>query len=145
MHHKLLESATHEQLKEYTEKSLDMLKETNHELYEELEMYLYKLIYGCHFNEWLLKEATSHMMNEDGTTGAHWNLEQTNSLARSKGLTFTDYNQYDFNYVMNLMYSDYYGAVIQDTDTYYKMAVKFLKDKDGKVGKAFYYYTKISK
>ena len=145
MHRELIKYATPEQLKDFVLGSLDMIKETNHDLYEDLEMYLYKMIYGCHFSEWLLKKATSEMKNEDGTTGEHWTLEQTNSVARSKGVMFSHYNQYDFNYVMNMLYSDYYGSVPNDTDTYYKMAVKFLNDKDSKEGKAFHYYYKMVK
>lgn len=145
MHKELVKYATPEQLKEYVTCSLDMIKETNHDLYEDLEMYLYKMIYGCHFSEWLLKKATEKMHNEDGTIGGHWTLEQTNSVARGKGLTFSNFNQYDFNYVMNMIYSDYYGAIPNDVDTYYKLAVKFINDKDGKEGKAFNYYYKMSK
>ena len=145
MHKELIQHATPEQLKEYVKCSLDMIKETHHDLYEDLEMYLYKMIYGCHFSEWLLKRATTNMKNEDGTVGEHWSLEQTNMVARSKGLVFSSFNQYDFNYVMNMIYSDYYGAVPNDTDTYYKMAIKFLSDKDGKEGKAFSYYYKLNK
>lgn len=145
MHNELLKYASPEQLKEYVSGSLSMIKETNKDLYEDLEMYLYKMLYGCHFSEWLLRKATLNMQNEDGTMGGHWTLEQTNSVARSKGLTFTNYNQYDFNYVMNMIYSDYYGAVPNDTDTYYKMAVKFLSDKDARDGKAFHYYYKMSR
>lgn len=145
MHKELLKTATPEQLKEFVSCSLDMIKETHHDLYEDLEMYLYKMIYGCHFCEDLLKKALEHMVNEDGTKGGHWKIEQTNSVARSKGIMFDKFNEYDFNYVMNMMYSDYYGAVPNDTDTYYKMALKFLNDKDAPEGKAFKYYFKLIK
>lgn len=140
MHHRLINDASFEQLKEFLTEMFDELKDENHELYKEYEMELYKDIYGCHFNEWLLKEATSKMINEDGTHGSHWSIESTNSLARSKGLEFKEFNQYDFNYVMNMIYSDYYGAVSNDVDIYYKMALKFLHDKDGRENKAFHYY-----
>lgn len=145
MHKELVKYATPEQLKEFVNCSLDMIKETHHDLYDDLEMYLYEMLYGYHFSEWLLRKATSRMQNEDGTSGAHWSLDQTNSVARSKGLSFTNFNQYDFNYVMNMIYSDYFGAVPNDTDVYYKMAVKFLSDKDASDGKAFRYYYKLSK
>ena len=60
-------------------------------------------------------------------------------------MEYPNFNQYDFNYVMNMIYSDYFGAVPNDTDVYYKMAVKFLSDKDASDGKAFRYYYKLSK
>ena len=140
MHTNLLKVATHEQLKEFVDDALKMLKETNYDLYETLETYLYKEVYQCHFCDWLLEKAVSKMVNEDGTVGPHWTVEQTSTVAKAKGLLFSEFNEYDFNYVMNMIYSDYYGAVRDDIDTYYEMSIKFLNDKDFGKGKAFKYY-----
>ena len=140
MHKHLIKEATHEQLKEFTTDALSMIKETNHELYEELEMHLYRLMYGCHFTNWLLEKALDNMVNEDGTLGGHWTLEQTTSVAKQYGVQFVNFNEYDWNYVMNMIYSDYYGAVSNDVLSYVKLARKFIEDKDGKTGKAFKYY-----
>ena len=145
MHKHLIKVASPEQLREFADDALSMLKETNPETYKELEKYLYKEVYGLHFNEWLLDEATKGMRNEDGTIGPHWNLEQTNSVAKSNGISFSKFNEYDWNYVMNMMYSDYYGAVPNDTNTYIRLAVKFLDDKDAKEGKAYCYYMAMKK
>lgn len=41
---------------------------------------------------------------------------------------------------MNMVYSDYYGAIPNDTATYFKLAKKFIDDKDAKQGKALSYY-----
>lgn len=140
MYKNLIKAATDQQLREFTNDALSMLKETNPETYKELERYLYKEVYGLHFNEWLLNEAVSKMKNEDGTGGAHWSLEQTNSVAKNNNIPFSKYNEYDFNYVMNMIYSDYYGAVPNDISTYTRLALKFLEDKDAKEGKAYCYY-----
>ena len=140
MHKKLIKIATDEQLREFVDDALGMIKGTNEDLYDELELHLYKEIYGCHFCDWLLEKAVSKMVNEDGTTGGHWSVEQTNSVAKSLGVSFMDFNEYDWNYAMNMMYSDYYGAVSNDASTYGKMAKKFLEDKDAKHGKALLYY-----
>lgn len=140
MHKMLIKQATPEQLKEFVDDALSMLKETNPRTYEDLELYLYKEIYGPHFNDWMLEQATKSMINEDGTTGPHWTLEQTTSVAKSNSITFDSFNEYDWNYTMNMIYSDYYGAVSNDTSVYVKMAKKFLMDKDAKKGKAFCYY-----
>lgn len=140
MHKMLIKQATPEQLKEFVDDALSMLKETNPKTYEDLELYLYKEIYGPHFNDWMLEQATKSMVNEDGTTGPHWTLEQTTSVAKSNSITFDSFNEYDWNYTMNMIYSDYYGAVSNDTSVYVKMAKKFLMDKDAKKGKAFCYY-----
>ena len=140
MHRTLIEKASDSQLREFTTDILSMLKETNHDLYEELEISLYKKVYGKHFSDWLLEKATKNMINEDGTIGPHWTVEQTTNAARNNGITFKEYNEYDWNYVMNMIYSDYFGAVNDDTNIYARMAKKFLQDKDAKEGKALCYY-----
>lgn len=145
MHKTLIKKASDEQLRSFVDDALTMLKETNYETYKDLERYLYKEVYGNHFSEWLLEQAVSKMVNEDGTAGAHWTLSETNQVAKNNGILFTHYNEYDFNYVMNMMYSDYYGAVSNDTNMYFRMAKKFLEDKDAKEGKAFCYYMAMQK
>lgn len=140
MHRTLIKEATNEQLKEFVTDALTMLKETNHDVYEDLELYLYKEIHGCHFTEWLVERATSKMLNEDGTSGKHWTIEQTTSVAKQNGIIFERYNEYDWNYVMNMVYSDYYGAVSNDLSSYIKISRKFLEDKDAPEGKALKYY-----
>lgn len=140
MHTKMLKDATNDQLREFIDDALKMIKETNHCLYEDLEMYLYKEIYGCHFNEWMLEKALSKMINEDGSSGAHWNLTDSNNLAKQIGISFTNFNEYDWNYVLNMIYSDYYGSINNDVSTYAKLARKFIEDKDAPEGKALKYY-----
>ena len=140
MHKYLIKEANESQLREFIEDAMSMLKETNPETYDTLEMHLYKKIYGCHFCDWLLDKATKNMVNEDGTTGPHWNLNQTTQVAKQSGVNFTNFNEYDWNYVMNMIYSDYYGSVPNDASTYVRMSLKFLDDKDAKEGKALKYY-----
>lgn len=41
---------------------------------------------------------------------------------------------------MNMVYSDYYGAVSNDTSAYVRLAKKFIMDKDAKNGKALTHY-----
>ena len=144
MHKQLLNYANEEQLKEFAQHTFNLIKETNPILYEELEMELYKKIYGCYFNEWMLAKATKDMINEDGTIGAHWTLEQTNNVAKQYGVTFNHYNEYDWNYVMNMIYSDYYKVIPNDIQSYIKFAKAFLDDKDAK-DKAFKYYYNVVK
>ena len=145
MHKKLIGVATYEQLRDFAYDALTMLKETNPNTYEELEMHLYKQIYGKHFSDWMLDKATKQMENEDGTFGPHWTLDQTNSVAKQNGISFDTFNEYDWNYVMNMVYSDYYGAVPNEVSTYTKIAKKFLMDKDAIDGKALCYYLAMRK
>ena len=145
MHKYLIQNATNEQLREFVKDAMSMIKETNHELYETLEMHLYKELYDSHFSDWLLKKATENMHNEDGTTGPHWSVEQTTQLAKNNNVMFTNFNEYDWNYVMNMIYSDYFGAVPNDTMTYFRLAKKFIEDKDASKGKAFRYYINMRK
>ena len=146
MHKKIIEEASIEQLRDFAYDTFDMLKRTvDEKTYDEIEMDLYKEVYGCHFNKWLLEKATSDMVNEDGTKGPHWTVEQTTMVARSNGVEFKDFNEYDWNYVMNMIYSDYYGVVPNETASYVKMSKKFLDDKDAPKGKALYYYLMTKK
>ena len=145
MHKELIKHISDDKIKEYFSDILSMIRETDYELYEKIEDYLYKEAYGCHFSEWLLEKALSNLKNEDGTTGGHWTVEQTTSVAKSLNISFDTFNIYDWNYVMNMLYSDFYGAVTNDAVVYGKLAKKFLTDKDGKEGKAYHYYMAMAK
>lgn len=145
MHSKIIEDANLEQLKDFAHYSLAMVERIDEDIYDDIELYLYKKVYGCHFTEWLLNKALKYMKNEDGTSGGHWTVEQTTMVARSNGITFDHFNEYDWNYVMNMIYSDYYGSVPNETSVYVKMARKFLEDKDAEEGKALRYYLAMKK
>ena len=145
MHRTLVNIASHDTLKSFLIKAFDELKEKDYEMYEELELDLYKEIYGCHFSDWLLDRALEHMVNEDGTKGKHWDLKSTTQVANNNGVAFDYFNEYDWCYVMNMMYSDYYKVLGTDTNIYSKMAESFLKDKDAPEGKALKYYLRIVK
>lgn len=140
MHKELIKHIPEEKLRDIFIDALSMIKETNHQLYETLETYLYREVYGNHFSQWLLERALKTLDNEDGSKGGHWSVEQTTSVAKNMGINFDRFNEYDWNYTMNMIYSDYYGVVSNDTSVYAKMAKKFLLDKDGRDGKALCYY-----
>lgn len=144
MHKKIIEHANSEQIKEFVDYAIKEIKSYNEHLYESMEMCLYKKVYGYHFCDWMLAKALQNMINEDGTHGGHWTVSNTNSFAKQYGISFTDFNEYDWNYVMNMIYSDYYGAVPNDTSTYVKLSDKFIRDKDVGVGKAFKYYVAMN-
>lgn len=86
--------------------------------------------------EWVRK-----LQNEDGTSGAHWNFDQTKQVITQKGL---DCDPVEFFVAMNMMYSDY-GKVakkmgVNNLDFYVDMAKAFLDDKDAAEDKLARYY-----
>lgn len=145
MHSKLLEEASHEQLKSFLKEQLDELKRTMPELYEEMECDLYEHIHGPHFTKWKYECAVAGLENQDGTKGPHWTVEDTTSVARQKGLQFDRFNEYDFAFAMNMVYSDFYGFIPDTIDSYYKVAKAFIEDRDAPKGKAFLYYKAMHK
>lgn len=68
-----------------------------------------------------------------------------NQLAKQYSIDFNKFNEYDFNFVMNMIYSDYYGAIPNEIGSYVKIAMKFLNDKDYNDCKAFNYYYSLLK
>lgn len=145
MHRNIIQEASHEQLKDFALRTFDMLKRTvDKDVYEDIEMDLYKKVYGCHFTKWLLEKALKDMVNEDGTKGPHWTVEQTTNVAKANGIEFKHFNEYDWNYVLNMVYSDYYGAIPNELASYVKVARKFLEDRDVEEGKALRYYLAMS-
>ena len=76
----------------------------------------------------------AHMVNEDGTTGPHWPMEQTTALAESMGLSWDQISPWCWWVTMNMMYSDYCQAArdigCNTVDFYAAMAKAFLEDAD---------------
>lgn len=145
MHEKLLKEVSLEKLRSFMEKSFDEIKRKDYEMYEDLEMDLYKEMYGCHFCDWMLEKALSKMENEDGTTGGHWKLADTTQVAKNSNISFEGFNEYDWCYTMNMMYSDYCGIFGNDVNTYVSLSKAFLIDKDAPQDKAFKYFYAMRK
>ena len=73
----------------------------------------------------------SHMENEDGTTGAHWSMGQTDAVANVAGVHV---DKLTFWACLNMMYSDYYSVAakygLDRPEFYADLAKAFLMDKD---------------
>lgn len=86
-------------------------------------------------------EWSAKMQNEDGTTGAHWNMEQTKQVMAQKNI---DLDPVEFYLAMNMMYSDYCKVAkklnVNNVDFYAHMARAFLEDQDGGSDKLMRYY-----
>lgn len=140
MFYEILGLASREQIISVCEDLYNDLKAVDKDKAKYLAFEVYEHIFGCHFSPYLLDKALKAMINEDGTKGGHWTLAQTNEVARNNNVSFENFNEYDFCYVLNMMYSDYYKAVDDSINSYFKLAMKFLNDKDMPKGKAYKYY-----
>ena len=75
------------------------------------------------------------LVNDDGTTGPHWTIDQTTSVADANGVYFEHITRDDFWISMNMMYSDYskvadkYG--VNTADFFADLTKAFLFDVDG--------------
>lgn len=95
------------------------------------------------YNPW---EWAKDMKNMDGSSGAHWSMEDTETVRKTRNIN--DCKPEDFWISMNMMYSDYQGVAkkygIDKPEFYADMARGFLMDKDSKQGRekleAYYEY-----
>lgn len=94
------------------------------------------LLLNPHFTRESAQLAVSEMKNKDGSTGAHWPYETTEKVLYSQHL---DYDESDWYYVLNMIYSDYYKSGRSD-DVYIELAKDFLSDADAPEGKAKKYF-----
>ena len=66
-------------------------------------------------------------------------------IAKNEGISFKKFNEYDWFYVLNMIYSDFYKVFVNNTNLYVKTALEWLNDIDVKSGKAYRYYIKVVK
>lgn len=94
------------------------------------------------------------LKNADGTKGEHFDKEQILPMAEKMGVDFKDYDEHEFVFVTNMMYSDYCEALRnvvtpeREALIYAKLAKAWLEDKDSPKGSeklAIYYYCVIDK
>ncbi|MCQ2911416.1 MAG: hypothetical protein MJ244_04425 [Clostridia bacterium] len=122
---------------------LDIFKEKDKETYTNLMDELFVSIHGEHLTEEMAHNAVSKMMNEDGTSGEHYTMDLSKLLAERNGITWNDFNMYDWYYVLNMVYSDYYKVFGNDDNMYIKLALAWLNDKDISDGKAYRYFKNV--
>ena len=134
---KLAENATKADMETLTELTGDFLEKIR-EKEPEVDKLITKidLMLNPDFTKETAEYAVSKMKNEDGTEGGHWDYDTTTSVLKSKGY---DFNPFDWYYVLNMVYSDYFSKD-QPDEYYFKLAYDFLKDKDAPVGKAKKYF-----
>ena len=93
-------------------------------------MLMHLIKYGCHiYDEAMYNEAVSYLEWANGKgKGAKWDVD---TLTKLSGIDFekTDFFEYDFAYVANMLWSDY-CEIFTDTTYYLKMAKLYLTDPD---------------
>lgn len=106
-------------------------------LKSELAANMYEAINGPHFDEEHARYAVEGMENEDGTKGPHWTVEETTSVANQMGINLKSekHNKWDWFVAMNMIYSDFYKAVVAmtgsaNTKYFAELAKAWLCDKD---------------
>lgn len=118
----------------------ELMKIEHPKHYWETMMELYEVIEGPHFTEETSKYAVSMFENQDGTKGEHWSMSDTKNVALSNGVSFDKFNDCDWYYVLNLMYSDYYSTIGSNIPVYISLAKDWLTSKNAPIGKAFKYW-----
>lgn len=103
------------------------------------------------FTQTEAKKWLSAMENMDGTTGPKYTMEQTNALAKQVGVVFDKFKDYEWNVVVNMMYSDYCETAkhfgVDKPEYYAHLAKNFLFDDDSVDAheKIMAYYNEIVK
>lgn len=127
-----------------------LLEKGFHILKSELCANMYEAINGPHFDEEHARYAVEEMENEDGTKGPHWTVEETTSVANQMGINLRSekHNKWDWYVAMNMVYSDFYKAVVAmtggaNTKHFAELAKAWVSDKDISEGKMWHYYVYI--
>lgn len=120
-------------------------------LKSELAANMYEAINGPHFDEEHAHYAVEGMENEDGTKGPHWTVEETTSVANQMGINLKSekHNKWDWFVAMNMIYSDFYKAVVAmtgsaNTKYFAELAKAWLCDKDISEGKMWHYSVNLN-
>ena len=134
---------------EQNEEAIEVLSDIMHDLqkrypsyYAKYDQRLEEIYHHPAMSKEDAKYYVSHFVNKDGTTGAHWTMEQTKDYQDAHE-SMADLNPICFYVAMNMMYSDYYQPA-RTTDTYAMLAKDFLEDKDGKPDKLQRYIKAMS-
>lgn len=119
-------------------------------LKSELCANVYEAINGPHFDEEHARYAVEGMENEDGSKGPHWTVEETTSVANQMGINLKSekHNKWDWYVAMNMIYSDFYKAVVamtgsNNTKHFAELTKAWICDKDISEGKMWHYYVYI--
>lgn len=127
---------------------MEHLKHDDPSSYHKVITKIKKMFDGDHMTRDMLKKASTDFVNADGSRGFKWSVEATTAAAESMGVAFDQYSKEDFNYVMNMMYSDYSTVLakynLSKPSVYVELTDAFLDDADAPSDKAVRYYKAMS-
>lgn len=76
----------------------------------------------------------AELRNTDGTSGAHWSVDQTTAVAEDLGVAWDKVTPWCWWIAMNMVYSDYYGVAahfgVATPEFFGELARAFLFDED---------------
>ena len=126
------------ELSDMLEDTIEDVQQCHPEKFEEYQMQLYEMAYGCVLNEEMAKKIVHNMQ----PYGEKWTIEEATNIQRQRGL---NYREPDFYTVINSGYNDYNDLFEEDIEKYVKFANDFINDMDAKPDKVYLYYTIIPK
>lgn len=128
-----------EELSDMLEDTMEIIKDYDEKCYKDFEMKLYKMAYGNHLN----KSMAEKIVNKMRPYGMRWSYKEAEELQRQRGIN--DIDPIEFYVVLNSAYNDYKDLFGEDTESYIRFTIDFIKDEDAKEGKVFAYFTQIVK
>ena len=128
-----------QELSEMLEDTMEIIKDYDEKCYKDLEMKLYKMAYGNHLNKSMAEEIVHKMR----PFAERWSYKESEELQRQRGIN--DIDSVEFYVVLNSAYNDYKDLFGEDTESYIRFTIDFIKDEDAKDGKVFKYFTEIVK
>lgn len=108
----------------------ELVAEWRKDMPEQFAKKMYEDEFGCHiYTKEMYEEAVSLFeWSCDKGKGARWDVDEIIKLANIDFST-KDYYEYDYAYVVNMLYSDY-CHIFTDASYYLKMAKSYLEDPD---------------
>lgn len=129
-HHEHHEHKKHLHSKEFYEKAFSYVHGFNE----------YISVHGMHFSKKLADYASMHMVNacEIATDGSHpdkpkhsWSADEVEAAFGKIGLPFKEHHKYDYQYVANMAYADFYKKALKEEVDCLKYADAYINDPDG--------------
>lgn len=132
---KIIEKGKQEDMEELGEIFRDMyehIEECDPEEAHDIKTKMYEMACGKVITEEMAHEWVNSMLPYH----EHWDKETTESVRNERGIEVEPTEWY---VVLNMMYNDYFKAIQDDTETYIKLAIQWLKDEDAVKDKLYEY------